>query len=297
MTPERGQTWEEDYINEPPPGITVDSFLFDTERNPYLSKEGVERVKALYANDPNLAEAKLHGRFMTLSGSVIPQFNPNVHIVPDRIIKKDTLRVFCIDCHLKAPSAAVWAAWELDEHLGWRLVVYRTIKKGQTVPEWKNTIRALSAGERIDFWLADETESETAGTNIYGSQSIIKEFTSGTDPIPLIQVKKGPHSYDAGIFKLRDMFAVDPVHGKGRIDIFKSCDYPLEYINGKQCGSLPWELKRFAFKSETKADEETLREKVRKVHDHCIDCVRYIAVAGPIGAGRPPITSALNESW
>ena len=296
-TPEAGAgMWEWDYIDNPPDGITVDDFYFDTDRNPYLSAEGVRQLKAQYARDPILAEAKLHGRRVILSGAVIPQYNPQIHIVPDRTIRKESIRVFCIDCHLKTPSAAMWAAWELDPVLGYRLIVYRTIKAAKTVPEWKRIIRNASANERIDYWLGDETESERGGTNVYGHASIITEFNSGTDPIPIIQVTKGPNSYDARIYKIRDMFSVDPVHKKSRIEIFKSCDYGLEYHNGKPTGSLPWELLRFGFKRETKADEETLREHVRKVNDHYIDDLCYIASVGPINVTRE-INSPLNGSW
>ena len=41
MTPEAGQTWEKDFVEAPPPGISVEYWYFDTEKNPYLSKEVV----------------------------------------------------------------------------------------------------------------------------------------------------------------------------------------------------------------------------------------------------------------
>ena len=73
-------------------------------------------------------------------------------------------------------------------------------------------------------------------------------------------------------------------------------DYATERINGKVCGSLPWEMGRYQYKREQKADEETLREKVRKVNDHLIDDLRYIAMVGAPGTGGK-IKSALDGRW
>ncbi len=60
MTPEKGQTWEWDYVTGPPKGISVEHWFFDTDRNPYISEEGVATLKASIRNKA-LYAAKLHG--------------------------------------------------------------------------------------------------------------------------------------------------------------------------------------------------------------------------------------------
>jgi hypothetical protein len=295
MTPELGITWEEDHVVDPA-NTDVAHWFFDTEHNPYLSVEGVEAVKK-QIKDPVLAEAKLHGRFVPLTGLVIPQFNPTKHIIPDRQLHPNAQRVFCIDLHLKTPSAAMWAAWEPDDKYGQRLIVYRTAKKMLSVPEWKQYIRAKSAGEKITLWLGDESERETAAPNIYGSDSIVADFNKGENPIPLVQATKGVGSFEASVFRLRDWFSLDPVDDRCRIYIFASCDYANEYIAGKPCGSLPWELKRFSFKAEHKADEETLRENVRTINDHLISDLRYIVQADSAASSNITIISGLANAW
>ena len=81
-----------------------------------------------------------------------------------------------------------------------------------------------------------------------------------------------------------------------KIRIFKSCDYAPERVNGKVHGSLVWEIKKYMYKKESKADEETLREKVRTVNDHYISDLRGIAMAGVQGQVEP-ITSGLKGVW
>lgn len=277
MTPEAGQTWELDYLEDPPKGITVDQFKFSIRRNPYITKKAADEFAASI-KDPALRATKVDGDFMALTGKVIPQFNEELTVVPDRKLHPDAYRVFCIDCHHKTPSAALWAAWEPDEQFGQKLVIYRNVKKKLTIPEWDTEIKTLSSNERIRAWWLDETESDTGVPNIYEKESILREFEDLPDHIPFVRVDKSPGSYKAGIMRLWNMFAVDPILRRCQIEIFESCNYQPEVINGKTCGSLVWELKRLVYKKNTAADEEQLRELVRKINDHYFDDLRYIVM-------------------
>ena len=270
MTPEEGITWEEDHVLDPNKDTLIDHWFFTSMGNPHISEEAVRKIISSIKNK-QLIEAKIYGRFVPLSGLVLPQWNEEIHIIPDFDIPKDWIRAFCIDCHYRTPSAAVWMALSPDGD--W--FVYRTAKKPYTIPQWKEYIRAQSAGEKIQTWLGDEP-GHGDGKNIFNTQSIINEFKSGVDAIPLQKVKSGEKSFAAGVYKLWDYLTPDVVSLKPKLFVLKSCDYNMEYHNGKPCPSLPWEIKHWQYKKEQKADEETLREKVRLVHNHFIDDVRYI---------------------
>ena len=131
-------------------------------------------------------------------------------------------------------------------------------------------------------------------------ESLYNQFCN--DPnfgLPFQMVKKDTTDFfDSGIFKLWEMFLFDKVKRKSKIEILESCNYPIEHINGKPHGSLPWELSKYVYKREQKADEEQLREHVRKVNDHLIDDLRYIVMAGKMslstGGG---LKSDLDGSW
>lgn len=290
MTPEAGLTWEEDHILTPSEGVALDYWFFSSLGNPHISTEAIKKIKAGIKDD-RLIEAKIYGRFVALSGLVIPQFDRKAHLVSDYEIPHEWPRVFCIDTHIKTPSAAIWVAWKPDG----TMVVYRTVKRPYTIPEWQKFIKVQSLHENIVLWMGDEPGGGS-GENIWGKESVVKEFTKGDNGIPLVTIgSESDKSFTGGIYKLWDFFTVD-MNGKTKVEIFKSCDHSMEYYNGKTCPSLPWELEHYQYKTEHKADEETLREKVRLVHNHYIDGLRYIAVAGQRGIVQE-ITSAIGSNW
>ena len=47
------------------------------------------------------------------------------------------------------------------------------------------------------------------------------------------------------------------------------------------CPKTNKQMLRYQYKEETKADEQTFREQVRKVDDDFLDCLRYIVMSGP----------------
>jgi len=296
MTPEAGITWEQDHVMDPADGITIDYWFFSSLANPHLNKEGVEKVKASI-KDPKLAEAKLYGRFVPLQGLVLPQWDDAIHIVPDRKLHPDAYRTFCIDAHTRTPSAAMWAAWEPPQHDKPYsvLVVYRCIKAFLSVPEWQKRINLESQGEKIQRWLGDEPGCG-AGKDINGAESIVYQFKQGPDALPMVQVPKPAGSFEGDVYRLWEMLTPDPVHHGARVEVFESCNYPVEYINGKYHGSLPWEAKRWQYKKEQKADEETLREKVVSVNDHYISDLRYLSRYEP-SYGQAEVASGIGGEW
>lgn len=291
MTPEMGITWEEDHVLEPDEGVVVDHWFFSSYGNPHLSAEGLKKVKA-GIKDKLKVDAKIWGLFVPLQGLVLPQWNKDIHIVPDFVIPEYWPRVFVIDTHHKTPCAAMWCAWSPEGEI----IVYRTIKKKLTVPEWQIEIRVNSIGEKISLWMGDEPGGGE-GENIFGKASVVKEFNKGTNAIPLVAINDvSDKSFQAGVYKMWDYLGVDPISHKSKIKVFESCNTPVEYINGKACGSLPWEMRRYQYKKEQKADEETLREKVRLVHNHYIDDLRYVIMAGPV-VHVGSIKSAIGDNW
>lgn len=277
MTPEEGMTWEQDHVEEPPDGLSVDHWFFSTEKNPHLSVEGIAAVKALIT-DEKLAAAKLHGQFVSLSGMVFPQFNRALSVIPDFDMPDWWFRVFAIDCHIKAPHALLWGCWTPEGEF----IVYRTMKMKGTPAELKHYIRAKTH-EHIHLWLGDEPMGGQ-GTNVWGCESILSMLQSGVDGFPIVQVPRQTEKYfDAGIMKMRQMFQRNVETKRPGILIFKSCDYPLEKIDGKNCGSLVWELLKYQYRRAMPGDEETLREKIRNIDDHLIACTRYSVQTGPVG--------------
>ena len=296
LTPEMGITWERDHVLSPPKNTSVEHWFFCSYGNPHLNAEALGKM-AGDLKDEKLIQAKIYGQFVALGGLVIPQYDAHVHIIPDRPIPDSWYRVFCIDPHHKKPSAMLWTVWTPEGDL-W---VYRCAKEMLPVQapasevSLKTFIRAQSAGEKIKLFIGDEAMGGD-GLNVYGQESVLKQLATGEDRIPVIPTNQcSDKTFEAGIFKLREMFGVDPMNGQSKIYIFKSCDWPVKYINGQNYGSLPWELERLEYRQDQKADEETFRERVKTVDDDLSTCLRYIVMAGAQG-DSPPMTSALNAA-
>lgn len=293
MTPELGMAWEEDHITNPPPGVSIERWYFSLYGNPHIAKAGIEKLVAKI-KDKRMIETKVYGRSVALHGLVIPQFDREITVIPDRHLHPDAYKVFCIDFHPKVPAHALWAAWEPTDGQP-NLVIYRAKMMKADIPEWQQTIHALSAGEKIQKWLGDEPDgSETE--DYKGDMSPLHQFREGLDRLPIIQVSKSAGSFNASIYKLWDMFKGDPLTKKPRIFIFNSVDHAVEQVDGKYLGSLPWELERWQFMKEQKADDENLRERIALVNDHYISDLRYIVMNEPVGVGSlgPSVTSDLD---
>jgi hypothetical protein len=282
MTPEAGAgvgSYERDLIMYPPEKFTVDEFVFFTKKNPYLKSDYIAAMESLY-RDPMLRAIKMEGEYAQLSGLVYPMFNWNIHGVPDRELHPYAVRVCLGDFHTRTPSAILWAAWEPDKKWGTKIAFYRAVKMFKTVPEWVNYLRATNSSEKIDYWLGDESESETGQVNIHDKHSILEQFRQLG--IPFEQVDKGKGSFQDGVFKVRSFLNLDPLQPRNaRLEVFKSLDIRPEFFNGKPQYSMRWEFENYAFRSQTKADEESLREHVRNIDDHFVSLARYAIQAGP----------------
>jgi hypothetical protein len=275
FTPNLGQTWEFTLVDSPPKGVDVKIWYFWFEKNSHLSAEGRKAIISNVERNPQLAEAKLYGRPVILTGAVLPQWNTERHIVPDFTIPKDWPRTFVIDPHHRKPSAMLWGAWDRAED---KVIVYRTAKKQMTVKELANYIRVKSAGEKIDLFIGDEAMGGD-GKNIYGDESVLAQLRS--QGIPIVGTNQGSDkTFEAGINKIRERLSPDPISQKVGFVMFESCNYALEWIGGKAYGSLAWEMSRYRYKKEQKSDEENFREKVANIDNDLIDCTRYLIQAG-----------------
>ena len=156
------------------------------------------------------------------------------------------------------------------------MYIYRTRKRFLDVEKWKSEIRVLTGHEKIQLWLGDQSDTQEERANINDVQSIIYQFNKGKDALPIVQVQKPPGSFKAGIFRLRNMMTPDPINHKPRVFIFESCNYGVTWTDGFIDHSLPWELKHYQHKKVI-SDEVDFRDTVRRVNDHYVDDLRYIA--------------------
>ena len=287
MTPESGAvTWEKRHIRDRQDG-SVQWWQWSMYGNPILTKAAIEEFKRSLGGDLAAERIKMWGDFAKAAGGVIPQFSEVINTMDDyRMLQllRSTANVhgfFAIDPHMKKDAAMVWA-FQTNEG---DLMIYRAAKKFLTVPELKNFIRSTSASEQIQTWLGDEAMGGD-GLNIWGQESVLKQLSSGVGALPIVPTSQGSDkSFEAGIMKLRSLCAQDPISQKPKLYIAKDGGRPLLD-----------ELDEYQFIPDTKADEMTFRERVRKVNDDCIDCMRYIAMAMDV-ATDVTVKSAMGDGW
>lgn len=261
MTPELGSImWERRHIleNAEDPDILISKFSI--YGNPTLSPEGIKELERACKTDAE-KRLKLYGDFVVLSGLVYPMWDRIVHIYNDFQIPEDWYHVFCGDFHLRKEAALLWAAWSPEGEL----YVYRACKVFKTPPELRVHIRNLSAGEPISVLLGDESESDE-GENVYGQHSVISQLNDGPDGLNIQRVGKPKGSFDASIMKVRGLLTCDAISKKPRLRVAKSCQGVVD------------EFEEFQFIPETKADELSFRDRVRKVFDDYMADVRYLAL-------------------
>lgn len=288
MTPEEGGvTWEKKHLRRRGDSISV--WFFDMRANPFLSEAGVREVIEELKHDPALFDVKVRGQMAALSGMVIPQYDEELSVMDDapimRVVEsKDNIYgVFAIDPHLKKPTAMVWACVTREGNI----LVYKTHKQFMTVDEIKKFVRVKSMNQRIHLWLGDEAQGGE-GENIFGQESVLKQLAQGENALPIVPTNQASDkSFQSGIFKLREMFSPDKITGKPKI-----------FIARNACADLTDELDEYQFIPNSKADEMTFRDRVRKVNDDCIDCLRYIAMASTVaGMTHNSIQSGIGGAW
>lgn len=257
------QPWiyDEVYLKADDKSIYVE--VVDIDDNPYLSKEAKANFVSKLTEEEK--EARLHGRFMHLTGLIYKEFNPAVNICEPPRIKKGWSRYFCIDPHPRTPTACLWLAvdpqgnhWVYDE-----------------------------------LWLQD-MDLEQVAHAIHAQEGDLKVTRRFIDPAMdkdnLLaggyNVRKELMKY--GIFTERANN--DPDLGKSRIRAALKPKYvPIYGAEVPQlrvsrfCERTLYEFQHYIY-SERKHNQEQfdLRETARKKDDHMMDCLRYIYNAGPV---------------
>ena len=283
MTPESGITWEEEKIIEASEfDPSVEFWMFTTFGNPYLSKEGVAEVEK-QITDPRLRDAKLYGKFVSLSGLVYSQFSRGTHVVPDTGNPKSHWhQQFIIDPHHRKNSCMIWTAWDPDGNVCY---VHREAEfepSAGGVSELAAFIRAKSSGCKVDVWIGDEAQGGE-GINIHGKQSVLKQLRIAGIPVQGTN-QASEKNFASGVYKVREMLMPDPLQQKPRLYISQSCPKTIK------------QMSTYQYRKETIVDEELLREHVRNKNDDFPTCIRY-GVMGETDVGSAPPKSELDGNW
>ncbi len=228
----------------------------DIRDNPYLAEDAIKQFEASLT--PDEREARLHGRFMHLSGLVYKEFNTNYHIVEPFTIKKNWTRYMCIDPHPRMPTACVWVA--VDEHDNhW---VYDELwLQDMNIEQISNAIHAQE-GELTPLVRLIDPASDN-DDRLAGGFNIRKEFMKYG-----IYCQKANNN-ELGRYKIKQSLTVKYNKMMGR-------EAPQQHVMSN-CQRTLYEYQHYIYEDRRSRKEEyNQKEKPKDKDNHMMDCLKYL---------------------
>ncbi len=261
MTPLLGMSWLFTDVYEPwSEGRLSDAHVVtaDMDDNPHLDE--VTKQRALSGLSDEERQARKSGRFVHFAGLVYPEFVTREHVVPARAqIPDGALVLVGIDPGIRHMAAVLYCY--LDEHD--QLVVFDEIAaQGKTVREVAAIIHARNARWGVTpRWYVIDPAARNRETHT--GRSTQAEFAEHG-----IYTVLGQNAIGAGINRVKERLQ------SGRLVVWASCD---ELIR---------ELRRYRWKSASRAGDNEAREVPIAKDDHLADALRYVCMSRPV-APRP----------
>lgn len=256
---------------------TEDFFILtiDIRDNPYLTEEEVAKFESELTEDEK--EARLHGKFMHLSGLVYKEFDPNIHVVPATTEIPPEWPRWCIaDPHDRRPFAFMWFAvdplgriWIYDEWpAGW---FHEMKSSSKTLKDYVHILNEMEMGQRIYRRIIDgrackmpvlaSTEQQDTLLDAFDDLGLFPPFEPSyiTSTLGIT---------DPGHLKVKEFLRVSPVTDKPSLFVRANCK---NVIYGFQHSV--WENHR----NETKGIRETQSQYAKDF----LDLVRYGVMDDP----------------
>jgi phage terminase large subunit-like protein len=265
-TPLHGMTWVYDDIyevweNKEDPDI--ECFIMSTYENPYIDRNELDKLEKSYFDEEK--EARLKGNFVEFAGLVYKEFNRQIHLIKRFPIPKDWTRLIGIDPGINNPTAAVFWAISPDgvHYIYDEYYVMDTNVEGNA--------RNLKA--RIGL---DEISCTFIDPSACNRNPAHPELKSLRDEYARFGIYTKPANNDVlfGVNKVKALLSVNDKTKKPSLYIFDDCLTVL-----KELTRYRWDTYKYH------EEEKNPKEHPKKVMDHCMDALRYIAASDPIYTG------------
>lgn len=256
------QAWIYDDIYTAADGKHITVVTVDMEDNPWLPKEAKEEFARSLTEEEK--EARLHGKFMHLSGLIYKEFGDhNIIEAPD--IRREWTRYFAIDLHDRTPAACIWFAVDpAGNHY-----VYDEL--------WLGDVSIVELAEAIK---AQEGDLKPLVRFIDPAMDKENELAGGFNPRKELMKN--------GIFCQRANN--DPYLGKSRIRQALRPEYSPIYKRSipqlrisRWCKKTIYEFQHYMWDEFAKQNQDRDPKQIpKKQNDHFMDGLRYIYNSDPI---------------
>lgn len=251
------QPWIYDDIYTKADGKRIFVATVNIRENEHLEESAILEFEKTLTEEEK--EARIHGKFMHLTGLVYKDFDPDMHIIDPPEIKKDWTRYMAIDPHERKATAVIWLAVDRKGNM----YVYDELSlKDMDIEQMANAIHAQEGELLPQVRLIDPHNDKDNA--IAGGFNVRKELMRH------------------GVFTERANS--DPMLGKARIrqalkpqwsPVLKR-NVPTLFIS-RYCRNTIYEFQHYIWDDYRRnKDEHGLKEAVKKKNDDMMDCLRYI---------------------
>jgi phage terminase large subunit-like protein len=278
MTPLHGMTWVYDEIYEPwleDRNKDVECFIAKTRDNPYVDSTEIDRIEKSFYDEERTA--RLEGMFVEFAGLVYREFDRNVHLVKRFPIPNHWIKIRGIDPGLNNPTAVVWWAVSPDDE---HFIYDEYYEMDKTPKEFVLDIRAKTGLDKISYTVIDPSACSRNPAH--------PELKSVKDEYAKFGIWAKPANNDVsyGINAVKELLHINEKTGRARLFIFDD----LEAIK-KEIIRYRWDTFRHH------AEEKNLKERPKKVMDHLMDAMRYIAASNPRYVSGGDILAITKQSF
>ena len=259
---------EEIYEKDGENGIKC--FFTSTYENGHLDKAVIDRIAANLSDEEK--QAKLYGKFVSMSGTVYKEFDELIHVCDDFDIheyEKETdnkpgrvwTRYAGMDPHPNAPFSQVYLAASPADNL----YVYDEIYEiPQAIPLLAKIVRQHDGKDKINMRLADKRMGNSE-SKIFNQKSIIQQFADEG-----IYYQDANDSFNDSYFSIKDALRLHKCTDgsmRPRLRIMRKCK------------NLIYQLKHYHWESSAANKEK--RQLPKKKDDHLVNGLQFIMNCGP----------------
>lgn len=262
MTPLHGMTWVYDEVYEPwllGTNKDVECFVARMRDNPYIDTEEITRIETSFYDEEK--EARLEGKFVEFAGLIYKEFDKNVHLIKRFPIPSHWVKIRGLDPGLNNPTACIW--WAVSPE-GENFIYDEYYCMDKTIKDFATDIKAKSGLQKISYTVIDPSACNRNPSHPE-LKSVREEYSKcGIWTIP------GNNDVSYGINAVKELLHPSSRTGRPRLYIFDD----LENIR-RELVRYRWDTFRYH------AEEKNLKERPKKILDHLMDAMRYIAASNP----------------
>jgi len=257
-----GMTWVYDEVYEKwndGRDKDIECFISRTSDNPYIDRLEIKRIEESFYDEEKIA--RLEGAFVEFAGMVYKEFKKDLHLIPRFPIPDHWLKIRGLDPGLNNPTACVWwAVSPANEHF----IYDEYYETDKTIKDFADDIKAKTGLQKMSYTVIDPAACSRSPAHPE-LRSVREEYARNG-----IWTIIGNNDVSYGINAVKELFHVNPSSGRPRLFIFDDL-----YNFRKEITRYRWDSFRHH------SEEKNQKEKPKKVMDHLMDAMRYIAASNP----------------